>query len=570
MKTTHKLFFLLLSVVFTSYSCNETLVYTEPQVIIPKIEFISPTEGVAGTLITIKGEGLQYITKAYIGDSTVNVKYRISSKEIVIEASATGRSGFIKIKADNDSVISTQQYTYTYVTPQIISVPETLTVGNTTVIKGLNLNSVSEVYIDSKKAEIIAIRNNEVAFKVPFVSTNQAVISVRYFDGSKNQKLDALVSSAMDVKLPIINPISSPILSVGDEIIITGKNLQYVDSIKIGNTNMVMTSRNETTIVLSLIDNPLEFKDGVNYLKMQMYGYGTEYIKEIENLEYFVPSFYSWNNQTIYGRNKAYGFNNTFFCLETGISYHPNNFDSLDPLLTSKQNTITGNKINTNLINETEYLSVKPYFYLCDVASSISLFSPAYTTNFKYYYKGVTINSTTGEGSGGTSITGGNSYCGTPVLFFRILDPNVTTEAALINQVKSKSFSELNFTTLLANSGIDFGSTVSDAGYSNAFTGFAPALKSSNSASTIRTFGPASLSFTSGAGYSVSADNEVDAIIVVLYMKYGFTSTVINASNVYKAGFVRVKHYNQIPLATSGYAKPNISFNAYWQRTPNL
>lgn len=547
-------------------SCKETPFFNKEAEVAPAITSFSPAEGPAGTLITVKGVGLQHISEAYIGEQKVSLKNRVSDEELVIEATATGRTGPITLKDGQISATGTGTFTYTYVTPQITVVPGSLTVGDISVIKGVNLNAVAEIYVGNKKVEIISAVSNEVAFKVPFVADATVKISIRYFDGTSQQTLIADQSSAMNTFLPVVQSLSSATPKVGQTLVLTGNNLNYIDSVKIGNTNMVITAKTATSLSLGLVDNTSEFADGNNTLPLVFYSYQAEYVHTVQNIQYYVPSYYFFDNRDIYGRHRDHANNNTFFCLETGLGYTPNTFDSLDPLVNTKKKTSTNNSIDKTLISKAEYESVMPYFHLYDLGSNISIWSPAQQNSvLKGFLKDVEFK-TPGVGSGGTSITNGGGYSGTPVLAFRILDPSVAAEAAVIDQVKNQSFSQLNFTQLLMDSGISFSGT-SASGLSNAIVSSGTIIKASTAPASLRTFSGLD-PFPAGGVYGINADVNPDAVIAVFYFKYNNTSTTtISFANVQKTGFLWVKKYTQTPA--TGSSKLSLIFDVYWQRTPN-
>jgi hypothetical protein len=566
MKTIFQSCLLLCILTLAFLGCKETPLFNKDVSILPSISSFSPSQGPAGTLITIKGVGLQHINEAFIGNQAVTVKYRVSDEEIVVEATATGRSGPINLKDTKANATSADVFTYTYVKPQLSVTPDVLTVGDIAVIKGINLNAVSKVFVGSKQAGIVSTINNEVAFKIPFIADPTATISIRYFDGTSEQTIVIDKVATISVLLPQVQSLSTATPRVGQTITLSGNNLNYIDSVKIGNTKMAIKSKSSSAIELDLVDNTNEFVDGNNTLPLTFYSYLGEYIKKVGDVQYYVPSYYLWPGKEIYGRNKDHAYNSTFFCLQTGISYTPATYDLIDPWVNTKKKTATGNVIDKVLFNKTEYESSLPYFYLHDEASNLSIWSSAQkNTLIKNYYKNVTINPTTGAGTGGSSITGDQGLSGTPVLTFRILDPNIPAEAAVINQVKTQSFSELNFTNLLMNAGISFSGSTN--GLSNVPTYYAPVIKASNATASLRSFSGLS-PFPAGGIYNINENIDIDAVIAVFYLKYNYTSnTTVDFTNVEKSGFLHVKKYIHIPK--SGGAKANLIFDAYWQRTPN-
>lgn len=78
--------------------CREKLSVEQGATEAPTILSFAPTEGEAGTEVTILGTHLGEVDSVWLGDVLLPLRYRVSAEEIVVEISTTAQSGRLIVR----------------------------------------------------------------------------------------------------------------------------------------------------------------------------------------------------------------------------------------------------------------------------------------------------------------------------------------------------------------------------------------------------------------------------------------------------------------------------------------
>lgn len=172
--------------------CDSTSVDDETKYA-PEITGFMPTSGSAGTEVVITGKHLNDVVSASIGGCQVTLKERVSSERLSIIVSGNAKTGEIVLENATGKGSSTGAFTVGHPTPQpdLAKLPDGVNTGARLMIEGTAMNVVSKVLFaakdESKKTEarIVAQDINEVTVIVPEVDSDEAEISLSFFDGEK-------------------------------------------------------------------------------------------------------------------------------------------------------------------------------------------------------------------------------------------------------------------------------------------------------------------------------------------------------------------------------------------------
>ena len=235
-------------------SCEDPYVYV-PKVNAPTITDFSPKSGAAGTLITITGSDLQRIDQVTIGGIPALIKYRISGEEMVVEVLGNCLSGQVVVKNAEGSSTSAAEFVMIFLEPTVTEWPAEGVINSQMVIIGENLQVVNKIIVNGVEAEIIAKRENELVFVVPFSEEENVTLKLEYFDGENNLTLEN--EFVVLQPTPIIDNCPSS-LTKYMPVIITGELLDLIETISLENVKLDIKSKSETEIVIDIPTNYFE------------------------------------------------------------------------------------------------------------------------------------------------------------------------------------------------------------------------------------------------------------------------------------------------------------------------
>ena len=542
------LFYLSLTLCSIFLSCQEELEIFEYVQKAPSVSSFSPKSGVVGSEIVVVGANLQTIRKAFINDLEVAVKSRISASQIIVEATANGSTGKIRLESAEGETISEELFTYEYPQPVVEKVPDSFAIGDEVVIFGTNMNAVLSVYLADTEAVIIGKTTKELIFKIPDVEGATVELILGYFNGEENVNIVAEVVEIAK-KTPKVTLFPDGDFTVGTDITVEGESLHLVEEVLLGGFKQIVVNQPEDgkSLKFKIIDN-LEFVDGQNVKELIFTSFeGSETLVVKSDFAFIVPSFYKWTNGNINAISTVKL--NHFFCLETGATYSINDFETqVDPVTMKYAGKVCDGKNSLSEgVTESEYYGVKPYIYAYYLGSGTYMYGPANNSN---------------RISGFVKTDGSKVFAsgyGTPIVLFRTLDKGNPVEKAVIDKIQSNTFTNSDFTPeLLAEIGLD---GAGSDGWSNLPNGEFPAYKNPVSDLFSRPWAPAL------AGPKDKCDLDPNTVVMVIHMKASWGDLSVVKENVYKFGFLDMTRLQQDPAVEKG-RQNSATFDVYWQRTP--
>ena len=111
---------ILLAAAMTSVACNEVLNVDDDVMEAPIVESFEPTSGPVGTIVTVKGQYLNNVNKAYINDVEVPLYERVSDTQLSFTVSAEASTGKVKLANAYGSFTTEAVFTFTYAVPELI------------------------------------------------------------------------------------------------------------------------------------------------------------------------------------------------------------------------------------------------------------------------------------------------------------------------------------------------------------------------------------------------------------------------------------------------------------------
>lgn len=541
----------LAGAVLLAASCNETLRIDSYETPMPTIASFSPSSGPVGTLVTIKGHGLNDIRTAWINGEEVTIKHLISGSELVLETTTTGSTGVIELEGPGGKAQSGEVFTYTYPTPVITTSPSSCTVGELALFFGEGLDAVLNVKFNTTEAQIVEKRPAELVVKVPDLRAAKVDIAFAYYDGEQTRSL-----SKTDVgivrKVPAVTSLS-PLTGIvtGAEVTASGQYLHLVEKVMIGAIEARITSQPKDGLSLTFkVADDLSFADGSNTFPLTFNSFSDTEVLDVEpNFTFVVPKFYTWRNANLNAHSTVKL--NHFFCLDTGSTYAATDFAAqVDPLTMSLDGGVCSAKNQLAAsVTEKQYYDVKPYIYFAYLGSGCYFYGPANSNNRIINFK---------NHSSDLSLV---SIYGTPIILYRTLSTANAGEKAIIDKVKGGTLSSADFTAdLLDQIDLTKTGTTSEDGWSNVPNGEFGAFKAAG-ATNHRPWAPGL------TGATDTVDIDPGTVVLVMYFKPNWGTLAVTKENIRKFGFIHITRLVQDKSLESG-RQNNATFNVYWQRTP--
>lgn len=412
----------------------------------PQIVSFSPESGSIGSEIVVTGEYLDDVVSATIGGEKVAILQKVSNKRLSLKVTANAKSGKIELSNSVGAGVSENDYTLEYPAPAVSTtgMPAEVEMGNKLLISGSYMNVVSAVLFTAEgqstgnEAEMISQDENEILVKIPYVESDRAVMTFKYFNGSA--EVETPIESAPQMTVaryePNVTTSSFEPVKVGDVVVLGGTYLNKVDKVLLGDIecNITVQNENELKFAVPSSDN---YIDGDNTMELKIsYFDGREVRTLTDAFVVKVPFVYFWENKTIYAQAREEGQFSSFFSPETGLVYANGDWrEMVDPI--AGPNTCS--PANVPAVSESDYNSVIPYFFISGSSSkyTLALNSPA---NSNGQLKNFFIST-----DSKSSVTGGASWYGTPSFTFMYLDP--VKYEVLVNEVKTGNIEKIDETT---------------------------------------------------------------------------------------------------------------------------
>ena len=410
----------------------------------PEILSFSPESGSIGSEIVVTGEYLDDVVSATIGGGKAVILQKVSNRRLSLKVTNQARSGKIVLVNSIGEGVSEGDFTLEYPAPVVsqAGMPSEVEMGNNLLLSGSSMNVVSAVLFtaeggtEGNEAEIISQSENEIVVKVPYVESDKAIVTFKYFDGTKEVETSSSSAPKLTVKRyqPEVTTTVFEPANVGDMVVLEGAYLNKIDKVLLGDIECTITLQTETELKF-VVPTSDSFKNGDNMVPLKIsYFDGRETPTLTDEFIVRVAFVYYWENRTIHAQA---GETSAFFSPETGRVYSNDVWSQeVDIIAAAGKNTCK--TANIPVVSETDYNSVNPYFFISGSSSKFNLAinSPA-NSNGQL------------KTSGKASITGGSSYYGTPALSFAYLDPETNPDCAeLVNNVKAgniKKIDEITF-----------------------------------------------------------------------------------------------------------------------------
>ena len=393
-------------------ACKEETNVSGYQVLAPVVSGFSPAEGEVGTEITIEGENLTRVDSVWIGETLVKIAYRVSQRELVAEVVSGAKSGPITVSNTAGRCTTTESFRVNYSQPLIDRYPTEATVYDQVVLSGQNLHFIQEVKIDGQSVTIVAQRNNELVFEVPFRDEEEPVtLRFTYFDGEKTCEFGPDGATFVVVKQkPEITQCPTS-LTKYQPARMEGIRLQLIDALYIGDLKADIRLQNDNTIEF---DVPSNYFDGPFTAPLRAVYYETKELIIVENFEVISdpnePRYTAYKGVTLSARVASGGTEEAFFDADQGLVI--SSCDAQDQMTAID-------------------------FFLYDNTGYAQLYSPSNATNTLKNYK-----------CEGTSITAADpnawsEFYKTECLF-RVLDPNKELHKAVIDDYEAGTIIKLD------------------------------------------------------------------------------------------------------------------------------
>lgn len=311
-----------ISIFLLVVACSESLNIDKEDLGAPTITDFSPKSGIFGTRVRITGTYLKDMNKVTIGGVEVNFE-RVNNAEAMLITTAAVKGGKIVVTTPQGTAESEAAFTAEFVRPTLISYPNTGDLFSVVTFQGDNLDLVTEVSFGEAIAEIKEQSENKLAVAIPFIAGDDQVVdvSLKYPYG------EAIETLVLEEKFTIIKVRPTQMqcdegVTVGETFKITGKNLQVVERITVGEYEATIVSSTSEEIICSL---PIDIESTIENNEVRVWYWKTYYNPVSTTFTIKIPPYYVWKNVTLYGPTHP---NVNFFSGITGLSYTPCEFEA--------------------------------------------------------------------------------------------------------------------------------------------------------------------------------------------------------------------------------------------------
>lgn len=517
----------------------------------PEVLSFSPESGSIGSEVIVTGEYLDDVVSATIGGGKVTILQKVSNQRLSLKVTDQARSGKIVLTNSIGEGVSEAEFTLEYPAPVVsqTGVPSEVEMGNNLLLSGSHMNVVSAVLFTAaeggtagNEAEIVSQNENEIVVKVPYVESDRAVVTFKYFNGTENVETSSSSAPQLTVKRyepKVTTNVFEP-ANVGDVVVLEGTYLNKIDKVLLGDIECTIPLQTETVLNF-VVPSSENYEDGNNTKALKIsYFDGREVRTLTDAFVVKVPFVYFWENNKVYGQGRIEGQLSSFFSPETGLVYANSDWSTVVDPVSMKYKAATCSANNKPAVSESEYNSVNPYFFFSGAsAGQLQINSPANSkTQLRNFY------STTNSSS---QVTGGKIDCyGTPALTFLWLDPSKSGYKTLIDEVKNGTLSKIDETTfpIDVEAKTCCGFSIAGAKASPNTDVWAPDI------------------------FKVGEEKiaNVDAVLLVFY--YNVKGSVDNvADNIKRIGVLHIKTVDfKLYNNTNAPSSSSIEFDMYWQK----
>lgn len=518
----------------------------------PQIISFSPENGSIGSEIVVTGKYLDDVVSATIGGEKVTILQKVSNERLSLKVTDHAKSGKIILSNSIGEGASEHNFTIEYPAPVITStsMPSKVEMSNKLLISGSHMNTVCGVFFTAEghtignEANILSQNEDEILVKVPYVESGKAAITLKYFDGVSyvETPIESAPKLIIERYEPHITTSSFKPATIGDVVTLNGTFLTKIDKVTLGTIecNIVLQTENELKFTVPSSEH---YADGDNTMALKISYFDGHEVHTLTNIFTVKVSFVLfWENKKIYAQGRDVEELSSFFSPETGLVYSNADWRTTVDPISYQYKATTCSENNKPAVSESEYNSIKPYFFFSGMnAGTLQINSPAGSNGqLKNFY---IINNSATE----NRVPGINGSCyGTPVLTFLYLDPTKSSHKELIDEVKNGTLTHIDETTFP----IDV--------KAKTCRGFSI----SSMKTSINTDVWAHNIFKVGTERKVN----VDAVLLILY--YNVNGSTANiADNVKRVGLLHIKTIDfKMYNNTNAPSSSSIEFDMYWQK----
>ena len=239
----------------------------------PEILSFSPESGSIGSEIVVTGEYLDDVVSATIGGGKAVILQKVSNRRLSLKVTNQARSGKIVLVNSIGEGVSEGDFTLEYPAPVVsqAGMPSEVEMGNNLLLSGSSMNVVSAVLFtaeggtEGNEAEIISQSENEIVVKVPYVESDKAIVTFKYFDGTKEVETSSSSAPKLTVKRyqPEVTTTVFEPANVGDMVVLEGAYLNKIDKVLLGDIECTITLQTETELKF-VVPTSDSFKNGDN------------------------------------------------------------------------------------------------------------------------------------------------------------------------------------------------------------------------------------------------------------------------------------------------------------------
>lgn len=548
----------LAAIMFQAVSCDQISI-DEVESAAPQVESFSPTSAPAGAIVTVTGQYLNNVTEAYIGTAKVEITEKVSPTRLSIRVPKGISGGKIKLVNPEGEGVSADSFTCTFAVPSIKTtlLQKEAELGSNVLLSGTDMGVVSAVlftadgYTQGHEANIVYASEDEIVVKVPYVEAEDVKITLGYFNGTANvfTPLESAPSIKVIRRVPTFDAYTLEKTAVGKSITLTGSYLNNIDKVMVGDFEAQLFKEPSKLTFTIPAGN---FEDGETVVELKAYYFDlNENIVLAPAFVVYVPFVKYWENIQTWaqGRVPENSFA-SFFSPETGIVYANADWKTvLDPVAMKHNNDQweSANAPKPGVVSDEEYDSVVPYFFISAVSGNVlQINSPA---NSNSQLKNFFVDATSTP-SNDFRVPGGNiNMPGTPILGFRYLNPDASSEAEkeLVAKVLAGQVDNINEELFP----IDVtASTIAGISVSSIAGGIKSDKWCDHQTATMED----------------EKDYKLDAVFLVAYYSNCGYSKEAPAQNIKRLGILHITSIDWGIYNNSNYGASKITFNFHWQK----
>lgn len=500
----------------------------------------APAEGTVGTEVTLTGRNLEQITRVHFGDATVeasaftevtaeSIKFAVPAGEYEAgdsQVAITAEWGTATIDVTGETL-------FTMHTPKFDAASQEEgtqnSIGDEVTFTGQNLDLVSgmkwgdyDLIVMSAEAEAVTVKfPSSIAQTDPVVA--KAALTALWGEPAQTTP----VASAWRVDTTPVGP-AAPVLVkmeaedggddnkfyLGKTVTVTGENLASIEGFKVDGVEAALVGEPTDISAQFIVPDGVTFTEAKEVPVVALYNGGNE----VDFGTAMVYPFYYYKDVKI-GARDASNYQIAFFFPDLGRTVSTDDWRSYDKFASSTIMS-TKNTLNKSEVTAEQYYEVLPYFFCSSGSSSFSLQGPCGSNSQLKNF----------DTSGGVSITGEETWYGTPLVGFRNIEESGAKDEALATAeaVRDGSISTMIFTT------------VKTATASPTYSFDAPATESG--------------AFKAGS------------VLLVQYSTYEWGQIKAGADAICRTGFMYIK---EVTATATDDSKATVTFDFYWSKTLN-